>query len=92
MRQETIANIDNYRIGPVNPTQKPAKGVRVHFTNQDDQILVSWVRQHAHNHSGNKIYQDLEEQVGFSCFLYNRGLLTFTSIHITRGNRGGIDG
>ncbi|KXX74747.1 Telomeric repeat-binding factor 2-interacting protein 1 [Madurella mycetomatis] len=62
VRQGAIANIDDYRIGSVNPTQKPAKGGKVPFTNQDDQILVGWVRQHAHNRNGNKIYQDLEKQ------------------------------
>ncbi|GAB1315656.1 hypothetical protein MFIFM68171_05866 [Madurella fahalii] len=62
VRLGTIANIDDYRIASTNPTPKPAKAGKLPFTNQDDQILVSWVRQHVHNHSGNKIYQDLEKQ------------------------------
>ncbi|KAK3303604.1 uncharacterized protein B0T15DRAFT_513758 [Chaetomium strumarium] len=60
-----LANIDDYRIHDVEG-KRPAKGTKVPFSEEDDRILVTWVRQKekAGDYlAGNKIYQELEKLV-----------------------------
>lgn len=70
---------------------------RVRFTKEDDKLLTNYVKERAggrHGSSGNKIYQELAEEVspgplsGSCAYL----LTLAASIHIIAGIRGAIDG
>jgi hypothetical protein len=63
-----LANIEDYRIHQANVprpvgSSKPVRGIRVPFTKEDEQILVTWVRRAGKDASGNAIYQLLAGQV-----------------------------
>lgn len=53
--------------GP-NATAGQTRGTRTPFTAEDDAFLIKWVltNRHKHKPSGNKMYQDLANEVGSS--------------------------
>lgn len=83
------------RRGPLRPPVDPDRVVkpRFAFTEEDDQILREWVKAYgAAGASGNKIYQNLEEEVGTVQCLRFCSLTRRVSILITPPTHGATDG
>lgn len=95
-----LVNIEDYRIHqasearPVSST-RPTKGTRVDYSKKDEQILVTWVRQQVKagkGIKGNEIYKDLATRVSIPRPSSVTELLTPSSIRITLGTPGGLNG
>lgn len=100
IRQRVLQEPSEFLVGAPRgsvrqPAMGPAKRYRKQFTAEDDQILYDWMERYKMAGgavSGNKIYQQLEQQVPKAIFIYERQLLNLPfSIRTIHGKHGVTD-
>lgn len=104
IRNKNLENPEDHLVGPSTNNVRPvgsttirAKSTRKPFTVGDDQILYDWMKpfeKKGGKWSGNKIYQQLEDEVCSSLF-FGIGVMSLRTVHSTlstHGSHGAIVG